>query len=116
MHERCFLIVSLAITEAVALYVHIFLTGCGWSNSSNVFCKNMTSLPVTKKPPVSYSDAEAATSFKMLQFKCTGGFSRYRGNVEGILPNKKYATSILCDCGLVRYDASVSVRKIMSAA
>ena len=86
MRKRFCLVLSLEIVEAVVLYVHICVTVCGWPNSSNMFRKMMTSLTVTKQPPVSDSAAEAATKFKMLQFTCTGPFRRSREIFEGIFP------------------------------
>ena len=102
--------------EDFVLSMYNFLMGCGWSIYSNVFCKMMTSLPVTKQPPVSDSAAEAATKSKMLQFTCTGPFRRSHAHFEGIIPKKKYPVAKLRACGSVRYDTSVSAHKIMSEA
>ena len=97
------------------LYCQCIL-GCGWSNYSNVFRKIMTSLPVTKKPPISASVAEVATNFKMLQFTCTGTFRQHRTHFEGIITEKKYPAAKLRACASVRYNALVLSHKIMYEA
>ena len=61
---------------------------CGWTIYSNDVCRMMTSLSVTKYPPVSSSRAEAAINVKMLQFACIGTFRRYHIHLEGMLPKK----------------------------
>ena len=95
--------VPFEIPEDVVLSVHTFIMGCGWTISSNAFRRIMTSLPVTKNPPVSASASEAATNFKILLFTC--------GAIQTLnLTGRLHAS------GLVRYDASVSACKIMSEA
>ena len=86
--DHCCFIVLFAISEALLLSIHTFVLICRWPISSNVFCRMMTSLPVTKHPPVSASVAEEATSFKMMKFTYIGPLRRYRAHFEGMLPKK----------------------------
>ena len=106
--------VLFVIPAAIVLSVHTCVMGCGWTVSYNVFCSIMTSLPVSKHPPVSASAAEAATNFKILQFTPMGSLKRSRVHFEGIIPKKKYPAEQLRASASVRYYASVSARKIMS--
>ena len=61
--DRYCFIVLFTIPEDAVLYVYNFLMVCGWPIYFKVFCKMMSSLPVTKHPLVYASDAEAATNF-----------------------------------------------------
>ena len=92
------------------------LIACWWPNYSNVFCEMMTSLPITKQPPVLASAAETATSFKMMQFTCTGPFRCSHTYFEGILHKKKYPVVGFRACGSVRYNTSVLLHKLTSKA
>ena len=58
----------------------------------------MTSLPDTKHTPVSTSDSEAATSFKMLRSTFISKFRISRAHYEGIIPKKNIPQ---CNCVLV---------------
>ena len=85
--------VSFAIPEAILLSMHTCVMVCGCSISSYVFCRVMTSLPVTKNPPFSASASEATTNFKILKFTCMGPFKRFRVHFEGMLTKKEIAFS-----------------------
>ena len=61
--DRYCLISSLVVSEADLYSVYNCVMGFGCPNSSNMLLEMMTSLPVTKQPPVSASDAEATTNF-----------------------------------------------------
>ena len=106
--------VSFAIPVAFVLSMHTFVMGCGWPISYNVFHRIMTSLPVTKHIPVSDSEAEAATNFKILQFTCIGPFKLSRVYFEGILPKKTFPVAQLGASVSVRYCALVLARKNLS--
>ena len=93
MRDRCCLILSFAITAAFVLSVHTCVIGCVWPISYNVIRWIMSSLPVTKKSPVSASAEEAVTIFLMLQFTCIGLSRRSRATFEGVLPKKNILQS-----------------------
>ena len=63
--------------------------GCECNISSNLFCRMMKSLPVTKYLPVYASPVEAAKTFKMLQLTCIGSFRSSHTHFEGMLPKKQ---------------------------
>ena len=107
---------SFLIPAAVALYVHTCVMGCRYPNYSNFFCRIMIYISVTKHPPVSDSAAEAAKKTKTLQLTCIGPFKSSHVHFVGMIPKKKYPASRLRASGSVRYDASVSARKITSEA
>ena len=90
--------------------------GCGWTIYSYVFRKMMTSLSDKKYCPVYDSAAEAATTFKMLQFTCIGPFRRSRAHFEGVLSEIFFVAAQLRSCGSVRYETLVLEHKIMSEA
>ena len=114
--ESYWLIALLEMPEAVTFSVHICVMGCGWTNYYNVFREIMTSLPVTKQPPVSASSVEAATNFKNLQFTYTWPFTESCISFDWAIPNNKYPAAWLRTFVSARYDTSVLARKIMSGA
>ena len=60
--------------EDVILSMKMCVTGYGWTDTSDVFRKIMTSLPVMKQLMVSYSAAEAVIFFKCCNLHVRGKF------------------------------------------
>ena len=109
----CFLVVSLVIPEAVALSVHTFVMGCGWSISSNLF--HMTT-PYFALRYIDMSSASAANDITLriiVDTTCNSplliiGWPRFCLFVQ-----KKFPPSQLHAFGSNMYKASLWIARIV---